>query len=243
MKIVFFDTETTGNGERDRLLQLAVKERGASEAIANTIYKPPLPITFGAMAVHHITEKMTEGRPAFKEAEEYEALKELFEDGDTIAIAHNAAFDIGMLAREGIRPSRTICTYKVVRRLDEKEEMEQYKLQYLRYRLGLDIEADAHDAMGDVLVLEGVFEKLLEEMVEQGDSEEEAIEKMVEISQRPMLFSTLRFGKYNGKRLEEIARKDKGYLEWLLAQKRQDPVGERDWIYTLEYYLDKARKQ
>lgn len=242
MKILFFDTETTGNGERDRLLQLAVKERGAAKAIINTIYKPPLPISFGAMAVHHITEKMTEGKPAFKEAPEYEALKELFENEDTVAVAHNAAFDIAMLAREGIRPGRTICTYKVVRALDTDEELEQYKLQYLRYRLGLEIDADAHDAMGDVLVLEGVFEKFLGDMTARQGTEAAAVERMIEISSQPALFSTLRFGKYNGKRIEEVAAKDRGYLEWLLKEKRKDPAGERDWIYTLEHYLSRIAK-
>jgi uncharacterized protein (DUF3820 family) len=57
------------------------------------------------------------------------------------------------------------------------------------------------------------------------------------ISQRPMLFTTIRFGKHNGKRLEDIAKEDKGYLEWLLRTKKQEPAGETDWIYTLEHYL------
>lgn len=194
------------------------------------------------MAVHHITEKMAEGKPAFNEAPEYGRLKELFEHDDTVAVAHNAAFDIAMLAREGIRPSRTVCTYKVVRALDTDEEMEQYKLQYLRYRLGIDVEASAHDAMGDVLVLEGVFEKFLDDMVAEHGSEEAAVERMIDISSRPALFSTLRFGKYAGKRIEEVARKDRGYLEWLLKEKRKDPAGERDWIYTLEHYLSSKKK-
>lgn len=236
MRIIFFDTETTGNGEGDRLLQIAAKERRGGE-IVNAIYKPPLPISYGAMAVHHITEKMTDGRPAFRDAEEYDALKRVFEHEDTVSVAHNASFDLAMLAREGIRPRRHICTYKVVRALDTDEEMEQYKLQYLRYLFGLEVEASAHDAMGDVLVLEGVFETLLEKAVAREGSEDAALAKMVELSRQPVLFTTLRFGKYRDKRIADIARSDRGYLEWLLGEKRKDPAGEADWIFTLEHHL------
>ncbi len=241
MRVIFFDTETTGNGESDRLCQLAVKERGVVATIANALYKPPLPIAFEAMAIHHITERMVSGRPAFADAEEYKQLKGLFESEDTIAVAHNCAFDVGMLAREGIIPRNTICTYKVARALDQKEAIGQYKLQYLRYLLGIEVEASAHDAWGDVLVLEAVFERLLTKLAEEKGSEGAALAEMIAITSRPLLFTTLRFGKYKGKRIEEIARTDASYLEWLLAQKKLEPVAEADWIHTIEHHLAAAR--
>lgn len=241
VRIIFFDTETTGNGELDRLCQIALKERGVAAPIANAIYKPPLPISIDAMAVHHITEKMTEGRPSFSDAPEYTALKELFEQKDTVAVAHNASFDIGMLAREGIAPRRIICTYKVASRIDTEEKMGGYKLQYLRYLFGLEIDAAAHDAWGDVLVLESVFERLLSMMMDNLGNEEAVLAEMIAISARPMLFTTLRFGKHNGKRIEDVVRTDPSYLRWLLGEKKQKPSGEADWIFTLEHYLAQAR--
>lgn len=240
MRIIFFDTETTGNGENDRLLQLAVKKRGVREPVLNALYKPPLPIAIEAMSIHHITERMVAERPAFAASPNYAPMKELFEDEDTVAVAHNAAFDIGMLAREGIVPRHTICTYKVARALDPHELIPQYKLQYLRYLLGIEIDATAHDAFGDVAVLEGVFERMLGKMTQQQGSEEAAIEEMRRISGLPLLFTTIRFGKHKGKRIEEVARSDKRYLEWLLDEKKKSPEGEGDWIYTLEHFLAKA---
>ena len=237
MSVIFFDTETTGNGERDRLVELAVKERGVAEPIINALYKPPIPIPIDAMAIHHITEKMVALKPPFTGAPEYDSLKDLFEDDDTIAVAHNAAFDVSILAREGIVPKNVICTYKVASTLDPDDRIPQYRLQYLRYLLGIEIEAEAHDALGDVLVLEAVFERLLAKMMERHGSEEAALDAMTAISARPLLFTTIRFGKYNGKRLDEVAREDPEYLSWLLAQKRQNPEGETDWIHTLEHYL------
>jgi DNA polymerase III epsilon subunit-like protein len=240
MTIVFFDTETTGGAEADRIVQLAVKARGVPQPISSATYKPPVPISIDSMAIHHITEKMVAERPAFVEAPEYATLKSLFEDPETVAVAHNAAFDIGMLSREAVTPARTICTYKVARALDPHELIGQYRLQYLRYLLGLEVEATAHDAMGDVLVLEAVFERLLAKMTAEKGSEAAAIEAMIDISARPMRFTTLRFGKYKGKKISEVAKSDRGYLEWLLAQKRQDPASEVDWIYTLEQSLKSA---
>ena len=237
MKIIFFDTETTGNGEGDRLCQLAVKERGFDEPLVNALYKPPVPISIESMAIHHITEKMVADKPAFKDAPEYQSLKDLFESGETLAVAHNAAFDIAMLGREGIAPKQVICTYKIAYELDPNDTLPNYRLQYLRYLLGLEIEAEAHDAWGDVLVLEALFERLLQKMVGRHGTEEAALDAMLTISARPLLFTTLRFGKYSGKRLEDIAKNDPEYLKWLLAQKKQNPAAEADWIYTLEHYL------
>ena len=235
MKIIFFDTETTGNRDEDRLCQLGIKERGVKEPVLNALYKPPLPISIESMAIHHITEKMVAKRPAFVDSPEYGDIKALFESPETISVAHNAAFDIAMLGREGIVPANTICTYKLASTLDPNDLIANYRLQYLRYLLDLDVEGTAHDAWGDVLVLEALFERLLAKLVAQEGSEQAALEKMLEISSRPMLFTTIRFGKHKGKKLEEVARTDRSYLEWLLVQKKQD--GEADWIYTIEHYL------
>lgn len=238
MKILFFDTETTGNRDGDRLCQLAVKERGITEPVVNATYKPPVPISIESMAIHHITPKMVADRPFFAQSPEYKEVKILFESPDTLAVAHNAFFDVTMLLHEGIEPQQTICTYKVAYALDPMETIGTYRLQYLRYFLGIEIDAVAHDAWGDVLVLEALFERLLAKMTEQEGSEEAALKKMIEISSRPLLFTTLRFGKYNGKRLEDIAKTDPSYLEWLLKQKEENPSGETDWIYTLNHYLN-----
>ena len=239
MRIIFLDTETTGNGEGDRLCQLGVKERGLATPIVNATYKPPVPISIESMAIHHITEKMVADRPLFIEASEYGSLKNLIEDTDTIAVAHNAAFDVSMLARESIVPRQTICTYKVAYALDPNDQLPNYRLQYLRYLLDLDVEAEAHDAWGDVLVLEALFERLMEKMKERHGTEESALDAMLAISAKPLLFTTLRFGKYNGKKLEEIVRTERDYLEWLLREKEKNPSGEEDWIYTLQHYLNK----
>ena len=237
MRIIFLDTETTGNSDTDRLCQLAVKERYIDEPLINALYKPPVPISIESMAIHHITERMVADKPAFSDAPEYTGLKDLLESDEAIVVAHNATFDVAMLAREGVVPRQTICTYKLAYALDPSDILPNYRLQYLRYLLDLDVEAEAHDAWGDVLVLEALFERLAEKMKERHGTEEAALEAMLAISARPLLFTTLRFGKYNGKKIEEVVKTDRDYLEWLLREKEKDPAGEADWIYTLKHYL------
>ncbi len=236
MRTLFFDTETTGNADGDRLVQLGIKERGANAPLVNALYKPPVPIAYEAMAIHHITERMVEDKPAFRASPEYADIKAAFEHPDVLNVAHNATFDVGILRREGIEPRNVICTYKVVSALDTEGAFTNYKLQYLRYALGIELDASAHDAIGDVLVLEALFEHLLKELMKTHGTEDAAIQEMIDISSKPKLFTTIRFGKHKGKRIEEIAKEDKGYLEWLLREKKKEG-GEEDWVYTLEHFL------
>lgn len=236
-KLIFFDTETTGNTEKDFLVQIAYKTNGD---VFTGLYKPEIKIPPEASAIHHITNKMVADKPTFKESTDQPIIKKLFEAPDSVVVAHNAPFDLAVIKKEEIEPKKFICTLRLARHLDKEEKIEKYNLQYLRYLLDLDVEAKAHDAMGDVLVLEKLFERLKTKMMkEEGLGEEEAIEKMIEISSHPSLMHTFKFGKYNGKRIEEVLSLDRGYLVWLLEQKQNGDTIDEDWIYTLKHYLEK----
>jgi len=233
-KLIFLDTETTGNMPEDKLIQLCYK---IDEKIVDELYKPDLPISIESMAVHHITEKMVANKPAFKGSPEFTELQNLFDEGH-IMIAHNAKFDVAMIEKEGIKVGPTIDTFRVARHLDPEGKISSYRLQYLRYLLGIEVEATAHDAKGDVLVLEKLFERLLKKVMESENlSRETAIDQMVDISSKPVLFKYINFGKHKNKSLEEIAKSDRSYLEWLLKQKKENPEEEEDWIYTIDHYL------
>lgn len=236
-KLIFFDTETTGNTEKDFLCQLAYKV--GNETFVN-LYKPPVKIPPEASAVHHISNKMVADKSSLKESGDLSKIKKLFEDKDSIMVAHNAPFDLVIIAQEGITPHKFICTLRVARYLDKEEKIERYNLQYLRYLLDLDVEAVAHDAMGDVLVLEKLFERLKNKIKEEEKIDDnKAIEKMIEISSHPSLLRSFNFGKHAGKKINEVLKADRGYLEWLLSQKLESDQIEDDWIYTLKHYLEK----
>lgn len=236
-KLIFFDTETTGNTDKDFLVQIAYKN-GNDNFVG--IYMPPVKIPPEASAVHHITNKMVKDKQAFKESADQIMIKKLFENTDSIVVAHNAPFDLLMIKKEDIEPKKFICTLRLARYLDKEEKIDRYNLQYLRYFLDIEVEATAHDAMGDVLVLEKLFERLKSKILkEENLNENNVIDKMVEISSHPSLLHTFKFGKHNGKKIEEVVKIDRGYLQWLLDQKLNGDGIDEDWIYTLKHYLEK----
>jgi DNA polymerase III epsilon subunit-like protein len=237
-KILFFDTETTGNTTDDVICQLAYK---SGNEIFCELYKPAIKIPAEASAVHHITNKMVTDKLPFKENDSYVPLKELFENPQTLSVAHNAKFDLGMLAKEEIVPSQTVCTLRVARYLDKENKLSRYNLQFLRYHLDMEIDAQAHDARGDVLVLEQLFGRLVEAMKKELGTEslEEVYIKMINVSSKPSLMHAFNFGKHIGKKVSEVAQIDPGYLDWMLKQKLQNEVEDEDWIYTLKHYLGK----
>ncbi len=226
--IVFLDTETTGLTDTDRLVQISYKVWKTNET-GTELFKPPegVEIAFEATAVHHITRKMVADKPAFQSSEIKKRLEELFAQG-AIMVAHNALFDMGIISLEDLKPQKHICTLKVARFLDEKAELTNHKLQYLRYAYDLEVEGKAHDAEGDVAVLEKLFEHLLKDV---------SLEKMAEISAVPSLIRRFSFGKYNGELVIDVLKKDRGYLEWFLKTKQEASPIDEDWIYTLTEVL------
>ena len=133
----------------------------------------------------------------------YQQLVEFSKDPEVVLCAHNAEFDRKMLAREGIELPHIICTMKLAHFFDKEGKLEKHNLQYLRYLYGINIEVKAHDALGDVLVLEKVFEVLWNQALEAyGHSRGlvgsgDVIDKLIKISNRPILLKKWpRFGKY-----------------------------------------------
>ena len=180
---------------------------------------------------------MVEGKPAFKESELFPILQNLLKE--QVLIAHNALFDIAMLEAEGLEVPQFICTLRLARHLDVDGVIPEYGLQFLRYYLDLNVEGRAHDAEGDVLVLEALFNRLFEKMKKENPElkDEEIIKQMIEISNTPSLIKKFTFGKHKDRSLEDVAREDRGYLEWLHTQKTQNGEDDEDWMHTLRYYL------
>lgn len=232
--LVFIDTETTGIDLLvDRLFQVAYKFRGK---MYSEYFSPPVPISIKAQSITHITNEMVEGKEEFNNSSMKKALSDILKSN--ILVAHNAIFDIDMLAKEGVETTRFICTLKVARFLDTEGIIPEYNMQYLRYYLALDVKAGAHEASDDVLVLEALFKNFYTQMLQEYGSEEKVLNKMVEVSSLPSLFKIFPFGKHKGKRIEEVVVYDRPYIEWILEQKIQNEYYDEDWIYTLKYHLN-----
>jgi len=240
--LVFFDVEATGTDAEDRLCQVAYRATNNGTEVHAYYFKPPVPIKIGAMEVHHITEAAIADKPVFIDSPLFHDLKDRFEHQEHIFVAHNAKYDAGMLAKEGITVTAQIDTLKIAKHL--YPNMEWYRLQFLRYALGIEVDAIAHDARGDVMVLERLFYTMLQKLMDDHNiSQDSAIEKMIEWTKEPMLIKYFNFGKHKNKSVEEVAQEDPGYLQWLLGEKEKNDGSasndDEDWLYTLRYYLKK----
>ena len=224
---IFLDTETTGTGPDDRLCQIAFKTDDGR--VVDELFNPGRPIAIEAMAVHHITNEMVKDKPLFKGSPACEKLKTLLDRDKGIVVAHNAKFDLDMLGREGIQADRAICTYKLSRYLDKEGTIPQYNLQYLRYYLKLDIDAVPHSALGDILVLEGLFKRIRTQFDPAG--EEDAAARMLKISNQPVLVARMPFGKHKGRMMDRVPI---DYLEWL-----QKTDLDEDLAYTVRHHLNR----
>jgi exodeoxyribonuclease X len=232
-KLIFLDTETTGNNLlTDHLFEVCYSTGGD---VIQEMFKPPVAISVKAQSITHVTNKMIADKLPFADSQMKKDLQNLLQSH--ILVAHNAKFDIAMLAKEDVETTEYICTLKVARYLDADGEIPEYNLQYLRYHHELEIEALAHDAKSDVLVLQGVFNKLLQQMKVMTGSEESAIEKMIDVSKNPFLVKKFNFGKYKDRLVKDVYFSDKKYLEWLLVSMEQNDKDNDDWIFTLKHHL------
>ena len=242
-KYIILDTETTGTGELDRVIQLGYIVLGAKDIeIHNEFCSSDVPISYGAMEVHNITPEMIENKSTCQETTAYKRLQEL-NTKENYMIIHNAPFDLGMLEKEGFDTQmKVIDTLRVAKHIFAEEEA--HRLQYFRYKMelykeeqkeadNLNITLKAHDAIGDVLILK-LFLSKLKSAVAKEFPDENPVEKMVDLTNTPILIKTFKFGKHKGKTLQEVATSDAGYLRWMLSS--MDNLDE-DMKYSINYIL------
>jgi DNA polymerase III epsilon subunit-like protein len=178
-QILYVDTETTDVQSKD-LIQIAFLTDNP-DIWMNKYVKPRQEISFGSMAVHNITPEMIKDEEYFEDAIVDEHGKDPEFSGNSLSeylqflankyiwVAHNADFDIEVVSKKGIIVNDPICTLKVARHsltTPDGKDLESYKLQYLRYYLGLykmenRNHITAHDALSDVYFLRDLFQYFL----------------------------------------------------------------------------------
>lgn len=238
MKIIVLDTETTGMFEKDRICQLSylvLNEEFEIEEVHNDLCTPPLPISFEAMAIHHITPEMLEGEPTCVQTKAYKRLCELNVQTNILVI-QNAAFDLGMLAKEGFTSQMNLIdTFRILRAYYPLDGS-SFSLQYKRYQWGLYREEEglaqklgitikAHDALGDVIVLKILFERLCEE---------HSMPKMILLCSEPIILSHIPYGKNRGKKFVDVAQSDRQDLYYMLNSNGIDDDVKASLLHALE---------
>lgn len=199
------DTETCG-------LQGGVVEVASVDVIDGQIVNPmsdlvcpDRPISRQAMMVHRITEAMVADKPPI------EAIISRYH-GSPHYVAHNASFDRRMLPA---MPGEWICTMTLARKLWPGIK---YGNQALRHSLKLEVtppaNLHAHRALYDCYVTAALLIRIMEIS---GWSPAEMVSRTEPAAVYGDLFP---FGKYRGQSISAIARRDPGYLRWVLENVR-----------------------
>lgn len=245
---VILDTETTGAGEEDRIIQLGfiVLEPKKPVEVVQSYCSSDIAIKIEAMEVHHITPEMLQDMSPCVDSDAYKRLLALNQP-ENYLIIHNAPFDMKMLEKEGFHNQmQLIDTLRCAKHLFT--ESPYHRLQYFRYAMELykqeaqeakklNVEVKAHDAIGDVLVLK-LFLTKLKEASEEQFVHTPPVQKLVELTKEPVFMTKpLRFGKHKGKSVSEIAALDSGYLKWMLESMENL---DEDLRYTITTVLHGA---
>lgn len=217
------DTETCGM--EGGIVEIAAIDiywpNGDVGASQSHLVKPDRPITFGAMAVHHITEAMVADQLPLEDVIGSYLNADYY-------VAHNAKFDSGVLPDMG---APWLCTYKLARRL--WPDLDSHSNQFLRYALNLEVEVPenlhAHRALYDCYVTAALFKRIIQE------SGWTQVEMQV-ISELPVLMKKVPFGKHRDKTFEEVLKIDRGWLTWALNNINDM---SDDLRYTINYHLGK----
>lgn len=222
MRYWVVDSETTGIGDEDKACEVAGFYCEDNRILSHyeTLVNPGIPIPAIASGIHHITDAMVQGAPDI-----HDAMAPFFDEEFDFVVAHNAEFDKRMM---DFGECPWVCTWKLANVV--YPDAPSYKNQALRYWLGLpDPEyakmSFAHRGLYDSEVTTHLFQNLLSKAVS-----DEPVEKMIDISNRPLLLRKVGFGKHAGMQWSEVPR---SYLDFIL---HKSSGWDANTLHTAKYY-------
>ena len=225
--LVFFDLETTGtNISTDRIVEISlVKLMPNGQVLEKTRrLNPEMHIPEEATAIHHITDEDVAGEPTFRQVAA--SLAQLI-TGCDIAGFNSNRFDIPLLDQEFERANIDFDLSKArmidVQTIYHKKEPRTLVAAY-KYYCGKDLEG-AHGALADT---KATMEVLLAQLERYDDvpcevnalAEYASPNRNVDIMGR-LIFDDkgqeiINFGKYKGRKAEDVLAQDPGYYSWIM---------------------------
>ena len=155
-KYVILDTETTGLGDNDQIVEIAIIDLDGKELLNTRIYTE-VPISPEASYVNGIKNSDLEGMPTIKELTP--RIQELFKD-KTILI-YNEVFDVRMLYQSGFEGEfNSCCMMNLYMNYINSDRW--VGLQRAMEYEGIDIVQD-HSAFGDSICILELIKKIAEE--------------------------------------------------------------------------------
>lgn len=225
--VVFFDLETTGTSvTNDRIVEISYLKvfPNGTETSRTIRVNPERHIPEEATAVHHITDEDVALCPTFKQIAQ--EIANTFEGCD-IAGFNSNRFDVPMLAEEFVRAGididlskhRFIDVQVIYHKMEQRTLSAAYK-----FYCGKNLE-DAHSAEGDTRATYEVLKAQLDRYSElQNDmnwlSQYTSYTRNVDFSGHFVYNDKneeiVNFGKYKGRSLAEVIRRDPSYYDWIM---------------------------
>lgn len=225
--IIFFDLETTGvDTAHDRIVEISMVkvEPDGSKQVKTRRINPEMPIPAEATAVHGITDEDVKGEPTFKQIAK--SLAKFIEGCDFGGFNSNR-FDLPMLVEEFMRAEVDVDfrrrKFVDVQNIFHKKEQRTLVAAY-KFYCDKDLE-NAHSAEADTLATYEVLEAQIERYGDIGDTIEELAAfsthgEVVDFAGRIGLNDKgeeiFTFGKYKGRKVEDIFRDEPSYYSWMM---------------------------
>jgi len=225
--IVFFDLETTGtNIVSDRIVEIAYLKiyPNGNEESKRYLVNPEIPIPQEVTAIHGISDEDVKNEPVFKELAKIIA-KDI--EGCDLAGYNSARFDLPLLAEEFLRANVDIDLAK--RKMIDVQvifhKMEQRTLS-AAYKFYCNSElTNAHTAEADTRATYEVLKAQLDRYDNLKNdvaflADFSAQHKNADLAGR-IIFNdkneeVFNFGKYKGRRVEDVLNEDMGYYGWIM---------------------------
>lgn len=228
--LIFFDLETTGvNIHTDRIVEIScvkVRPDGTHTEYVQRV-NPEIPIPPASTAIHHISDEDVKDQPRF--ADIAPGLMRAFDDCD-IAGFNSNKFDIPLLMKEfervgmqfSLKGRRLVDVQTIYHRLEQRTLSAAY-----RFYCGKSLD-DAHSAMADTIATYEVLKAQLDRYPE-NDEFGNDIDKLARfsiqggnidlggrLSRDSEGEAVFNFGKYKGRRVADIFRREPSYYAWMM---------------------------
>ncbi|GAA5631898.1 putative quorum-sensing-regulated virulence factor [Acinetobacter sp. YK3] len=218
MQAIILDTEThTLNGLPIEIAYAPIEiENGKlsldKKQIFDQLYQVGQPISYAAMAVHHILESDLVGQPFYNEFQ--------LPAQTTYIIGHNVDYDIAAIARCGVDVSqlKPICTLALARHVWENAEAHNISALIYLISKGSDKAREmlkgAHRADADIILTANILMHIVHQLNIQD------IEQLYIASEEARIPKSITFGKHKGTAIQDLPA---DYIQWLMRQDDLDP--------------------
>ena len=218
MQAIILDTEThTLNGQPIEIAYAPIqisdhKITLDKSQLFDQLYSVDEPISFAAMAVHHILESDLTDQPHYTS---FKLPKETI-----YIIGHNIDYDIRALEKCGVESSniKAICTLALARLV--WPDAEAHNISALIYMISKGSEKaremirKAHRADMDIILTANILMHIVHHL------KLNSIEALYEASEDARIPRSINFGKHRGTAITELPS---DYVQWLLRQEDLDP--------------------